>query len=310
MSGSGAADFVPLWLDSSGSLGNSVLFQSGTGSTAKIGINSSNPATTLDVKGAATLRGILSLPTTGAATASTGEPSQPLNLTSSAYNSGSRSAISQTFRLQAEPAGNNTPATSGTLSLLYSAGSATPEETGFHIASNGQVSFAPGQTFPGAGTITGVTAGSGLVGGGLTGNVTVGMTNSCASGQVLQWNGSAWACASVGTGGGNITGVTAGIDLTGGGATGNVILNLDTGKVPQLAAANTFTANQTVNGNLTATGVVAGSSYQIGSNLFAFGDLPNNNVFLGFSGNPATTGFNITSTGASALSGLPLAPTM
>ncbi len=302
LSGSGTADFVPLWLNSSGTLGNSVLFQSGTGNTAKIGINITSPGTTLDVKGATTLRGILTLPITSAATASTGEPSQPLNLASSAYNSGSQSAISQNFRLQAEPAGNNTAATSGTLNLLYSPGSATPAETGFHIASNGQISFAAGQTFPGAGTITGVTAGSGLVGGGTTGNVTVGMTNSCASGQVLQWNGSAWACASVGTGGGSISGVTAGIDLTGGGTSGNVILNLDTSKVPQLGAANAFTANQTVNGNLTATGVVAGSSYQIGSNLFAFGDLANDNVFLGFSGNPATTGFNNTSTGAAALS--------
>jgi hypothetical protein len=50
-----------------------------------------------------------------------------------------------------------------------------------------------------------------------------------------------------------ITGVTAGTDLTGGGATGNITLNLDTTKVPQLAASNTFTANQTVDGKVTAT---------------------------------------------------------
>ena len=34
-----------------------------------------------------------------------------------------------------------------------------------------------------------------------------------------------------------ITGVTAGTDLTGGGTSGNVTLNLDTTKVPRLAAA-------------------------------------------------------------------------
>ena len=39
-----------------------------------------------------------------------------------------------------------------------------------------------------------------------------------------------------------ITGVTAGTDLTGGGNSGNVTLNLDTTKVPTLAGANTFTA--------------------------------------------------------------------
>ena len=59
-----------------------------------------------------------------------------------------------------------------------------------------------------------------------------------------------------GAGTGTITGVTAGTDLTGGGTSGNVTLNLNTAKVPQLAAANTFTANQTVNGNVTATGTV------------------------------------------------------
>jgi hypothetical protein len=56
-----------------------------------------------------------------------------------------------------------------------------------------------------------------------------------------------------GTGDGTITGVTAGTDLTGGGTTGNVTVNLDTTKVPRLSAANTFTANQTVNGTLTAS---------------------------------------------------------
>ena len=56
-----------------------------------------------------------------------------------------------------------------------------------------------------------------------------------------------------GTGNGTITGVTAGTDLTGGGSSGNVTLNLDTTRVPQLGTANTFTANQTINGNLSAT---------------------------------------------------------
>jgi hypothetical protein len=61
----------------------------------------------------------------------------------------------------------------------------------------------------------------------------------------LQWNGTIWVCATI-SGGGTITGVTAGTDLTGGGTTGKVTLNLDITKVPQLAAANTFTNNQAV----------------------------------------------------------------
>ncbi len=59
--------------------------------------------------------------------------------------------------------------------------------------------------------------------------------------------------------------------------------------------------NATVNGNLTATGVVTGSSYQIGSNLFAWGSFSNFNAFLGFGGNSATTGTGNTASGVAAL---------
>ncbi len=59
---------------------------------------------------------------------------------------------------------------------------------------------------------------------------------------------------------GQITGVTAGTDLTGGGTSGNVTLNLNTAKVPQLAAANTFTGNQAIIGNLTDTGTISAST--------------------------------------------------
>src|SRR5580704_13926949 len=104
--------------------------------------------------------------------------------------------------------------------------------------------------------ITGITtaSGSGLIGGGTSGTLNLSLTNTCAKNQMLQWTGSAWACASAGTG--TITGVTAGTDLTGGGTSGNVTLSLNTaatnGLYAQLAAANTFTANQTVNGNIVA----------------------------------------------------------
>jgi hypothetical protein len=47
------------------------------------------------------------------------------------------------------------------------------------------------------GTITGVTVApsSGLVGGGTTGNVSLSLPMTCAAGQMLKWNGAAWACA-------------------------------------------------------------------------------------------------------------------
>lgn len=131
----------------------------------------------------------------------------------------------------------------------------------------GLVKFASGQTFPGAGTIKGVTtaAGSGLTGGGTSGTLNLSLVKNCVSGQVLAWNGTAWVCTTVSSGGGTITGVTAGTDLTGGGSIGNVTLNVDTSKVPQLGTANTFTAAQTIGGNLTLTGSGHGVQFADGT---------------------------------------------
>jgi trimeric autotransporter adhesin len=98
------------------------------------------------------------------------------------------------------------------------------------------------------GPISGVTAGAGLTGGGTKGNVTLSLLTTCSSGQVLQWSGSTWVCATT-KGSGTITGVTAGTDLTGGGTSGKVTLNLDTTKIPQLTSNNVFSGSQTISGN-------------------------------------------------------------
>jgi hypothetical protein len=111
-----------------------------------------------------------------------------------------------------------------------------------------------------------------------------------------------------GTGPGTITGVTAGTALTGGGTTGSVTLNLDTTKVPLLAASNSFTGNQTVTGNLTASGtasagiVNAATFFDLSGMPFAYGSFANANVYLGFAGNSSTTsGTGNTGSGAYAL---------
>jgi hypothetical protein len=199
----GTADFLPIF-SGAATVIDSVVFQTGTGATAKVGINTITPATTLDLNGAGTIRGTLSLPATGAATATVGKDSQGLNLVASSFSSTSSTALNQTFRWQAEPAANDTTAPLGTLNLLYGLGATTPAETGLKLSNKGVFTFATGQTFPG-------------------------------------------------TGDGTITGVTAGTDLTGGGTTGTVTLNLNTTKVPLLASANTFTGNQTVTGTITAS---------------------------------------------------------
>jgi hypothetical protein len=64
--------------------------------------------------------------------------------------------VTQTFQWQAEPVGNDTDTAAGSLNLLFGQGTAKPAETGFYIASNGQINFATGQTFPGVGTVTSV----------------------------------------------------------------------------------------------------------------------------------------------------------
>jgi hypothetical protein len=260
VSGSGTTDFIPIWTNST-TLGNSVLFQSGTGAKAKVGIGTTTPASTLDVKGGGTIRGLFSLPAVGTATTSAGFDSQPMKLTSSVFNSGTGTAVAQNFQWQAEPVDNDTSSATGTLNLLFATGSNKLAETGLNIASNGQITFASGQTFPGAGTVTSVGSGLGLTGGPIT---------------------------------------TSGT------------LAIDTTVVPQLDAANTFTGNQTVNGNVTATNVTATTtvsggvvnattSFDIGGAPFAFGNGGNGNAFLGFAGNFTTTGTDNTASGAGAL---------
>ena len=221
LSGTGKKNYLPIWTNGT-TLGNSVLFQSGKGSTALVGLNTTTPASTLDVNGTGTIRGLFTLPTTGTATSSSGFNSQPQDLSTSVFNSSTNTAVTQTFQWQAEPVGNDTSSATGSLNLLFGQGSGNLAETGLNIASNGQINFAQGQTFPGTGngTITGVAAGTALTGGGNSGNVTLNVDTT----KVL-------------------TGVMAGTDLTGGGTGGAQTLNLDTTKVPQLGSNDSFTGS-------------------------------------------------------------------
>ena len=276
--GGGSAGYLAAWTDNNGDLGNSIVSQSGTGSGAKIGINESKPLATLDVNGSSLMRGFLEMATTGLATPTKGFNSNPFNLESSGYNSGTKKYSLQHFVWQAEPLGNNTTSPSATLNLLFGTDPNNPAETGLQLSSTGIFTFATGQTFPGAGTITGITtaSGSGLSGGGTSGTLSLSLTNTCTANQVLQWSGSAWVCSSAGSG--TITAVTAGTDLTGGGTSGNVTLNLDTTKVAQLNSTNTFTGTQTitVNGGSEALNVtqqaVGGQTYGIIGTNFSAGN--------------------------------------
>jgi hypothetical protein len=113
--------------------------------------------------------GKLNLFATGAATAAGGKNSQPFNMSASAFNSGTQAAVNQAFQWLAEAAGNDTASPSGALHLLSDTGAVAPTETGLSIASNGQITFAPGQTFSATNSassfgvaMTGTTTGSGI----------------------------------------------------------------------------------------------------------------------------------------------------
>jgi trimeric autotransporter adhesin len=174
LSGTGTTDFLPLWTSST-ALGSSALFQTGSGSSAKIGINTITPQAMLDVKGSVTIRSLLNLPALSSATASTGANSNQIGFVASVFNSSTHAAVNEVFRWLAEPASNNTSAPSATLNLLFGTAPTAPTETGLKINHKGQITFASGQTFPGtgSGTITGVTAGTALTGGGTSGVVTL-----------------------------------------------------------------------------------------------------------------------------------------
>jgi hypothetical protein len=117
------------------------------------------------------VNGKLNLAPTGTATASKGFNSTSNNYTASVFNSSTSQAVNEKFLFQTEPVSNNTSTPSGSLHLLFGSGSGAPVETGIKIASNGQITFAPGQTFPGGsgtGTVTSVATGVGLKGGPIT----------------------------------------------------------------------------------------------------------------------------------------------
>jgi hypothetical protein len=167
--GAGTANYLPVWTDAA-TLGTSMIAESG----ANVGVGTATPASTLDVNGASTLRGDVSLPAS-AATASSGANSPALQLGASSYSSSGGVAVAQNFEWQAASAGNNSTTPTASLDLLFGSGSALPAPTGLSIAPNGQITFAIGQTFPSlaGGTITGVTPGTGLTGGGSSGDVSL-----------------------------------------------------------------------------------------------------------------------------------------
>ncbi len=274
----GTVGYIPLW-DAVSDIASSAITQTGSGSTAKVGINNTTPATSLDVKGGGTVRGPLTLPQTGTATASKGYNSQPIKQTATSYNSTSGEAITQNFQWQAEPSGNDTSNPSGTLNLLYASGSSTPVETGLNIAANGQITFASGQAFPGTATLESNT---------FSGAQTITVAQGSPPLQV--------------------TSTTMAPNLN-----ANFLGGLTAGEFAQTGLSNIFSQNQTVNANLTATNVTATQSvsaggyvnatsgFELGGTVFDWGSVSLGNASLGFGGNLYTVAAGNTGVGYQAL---------
>ena len=175
----GTVNALPFWTTAT-NVQSSAITQTGSGATAKIGINTTAPTTALDVHGGSAIRGTLVLPATGTATAAAGKVSQPENFVASSFSSATSTPVNQTFQWQATPTNNNTSNPGATLNLLYGLGATAPAQTGLRIGPKGIIGFASGQKFPGTGpgSITGVTAGADLIGGGTNGAVTLNLDTS------------------------------------------------------------------------------------------------------------------------------------
>jgi hypothetical protein len=233
VTGKGTVNYIPLW-DSASDIVNSVMFQK----SSDIGISTTTPAAPLDVNGKTDIRDTLTL--------------FPKNTDNTLAVSGTSFKVSSTGLVTFIP-GQTFPGTgTGTIT-----GVTTANGSGL---TGGGTKGTLNMSIPAAGVTNAMLANSKVTlnastAGGLTvpGAMTLGSTytiglKTCSTNQILQYNGSVWNCASAGAG--TITGVTAGSDLTGGGTTGTVTLNLDTTKVPQLATANTFSGAETFNGNV------------------------------------------------------------
>ncbi len=214
------------------------------------------------------VRGKLNLPGTGTATSSKGYNSQPADFVASVFNSSTSAAVPQTFQWQAEPVNNDKSTASGTLNLLFGEGTSKPSETGLNIASNGQITFAKGQAFPGTGdgTVTSVGSGAGLTGGPITGSGTLSLaSNACAAGNAL--SALPFTCSPFAT-----------------------------------LGANSFTGNQTVTGNLTDTGNISSTGSITGQTGSFSGN--NSSQIVNVTQSGGGNGISATSTSGVGLSGV------
>ncbi|MGA7256134.1 MAG: hypothetical protein WCF17_08410 [Terracidiphilus sp.] len=258
VTGSGTAGIIPVW---TGSLtqGKSNMVEVGT----HIGINEISPGATLDVNGTGIFRGTLTLPALATATTSAAQRSQIMQWSASAWSTTAKAPVAPTFRLFANPQGNNTATPGGTLFFQYQLGTTTTSV--LTLASNGALTSFGGVAVAPPSLATksagfnsplmelGASAWSSGTAKAVAQNfawraLATGNDTSTPSGNLaLLYSSGAAAPASTGlsispkgiinwasgqtfpgTGDGTITGITTSSPLTGSGASGSVALGLNT----------------------------------------------------------------------------------
>jgi hypothetical protein len=250
------------------------------------------------------------LPKTGTATATQGYISNPLDLQASSFSSTSSSAVAQDFRWQAEPTGNDSSSPSGSLNLLFGSAGSSPTETGLSIASNGLISFASGQTFPGgsgSGTVTSVGTGAGLTGGPITTSGTIsipaaGVTNSMlANNSITVTAGSGLSGGGTVALGGTVTltntasGGTVTSVNTGAGLTGGPITTSGTISIPAAGVTNSMLTNSSIS-VLAGSGLSGGGTVALGGAVTLSSNLSGTPEGIAYFSSPT----NLTSTAAPA----------
>jgi trimeric autotransporter adhesin len=258
--------------DAAADITKSLIFDNGT----NVGVGNTAPAAKLDVSGSGIFRGVLQLPATGTANSTThGFNSQPFDFLASVFNG--TTAENEHFRWRAEPVNPGLATASGKLSLLFASGTGTPAETGLSIANNGRITFASGQTFPSAGTITGVIAGTDLTGGGNTGNVTLNLDTTKVP---------RLAAANTFTASQSVIGTVTATNVTATGIVSGAVVNAT--NVNAIGAVNGAVVNAT-------------TSFDLGGAPFASGSAAKANLAVGFGALGNNPGIYNTAIGNQAL---------
>jgi hypothetical protein len=291
---------------------NSAIFESG----GSVGVGNTSPAAKLDVSGTSIIRGSLTaqagavFPPTAAATTAQGFNSNPLYLEAASYNTTLLRSVDYIFQWQAEPTGNDSTNTGATLNLLYGV-SGDVSETGLSIAKNGVLTFAPGQTFPVAGTVTSVSTGAGLTGGTITKSGTIsipagGVTNSMladssvkvvagtglSGGGTVALGGTVTLTNASPSSGGTVTSVSTGAGLTGG-----TITKTGTISIPALGVTNSMLADSSIK-VVAGSGLSGGGTVALGGTVTLTNASPSSGgTVTSISTGAGLTGGTITKTG-------------